>query len=143
MSLLNLFGGGDKKTTTTVTPTQTQDLRTAVGGSVGTLISPGVSYATPGAGAINAAAGATVSQSITSAGMLAEDVATLMQMLSEDRQGERAAMASLGTNLASGLRSQAEQTGDILAATKAPDSTTMTQLLPLLFLLALLWFLTR
>lgn len=142
MSFLGIFGG-DKKTTNTTANTQSSDMRTAVTGSVGSLIAPGAAVATPGGGAVNASPGSSVSQSITNEGMTGDDVTTIMSMLQTDRQAERAAVTNLGNNLATGVRQQAEQTADILAATKAPDSNTLTQLLPVLLLVVLLYFLSR
>ncbi len=136
------FGSGDKKTYTT-SNTQSSDMRTVAEGSIGTLISPGASVATPGGGAVNAAPGATVNQAITNSGFTADDVTTLVQQLETDRAAERGAITSLGSNLAAGLRDQSQMMADIVAATKAPDDTMMRQLLPVLLLLGLLYFLTR
>ncbi len=136
-------GGADRSQRTTQTSTQSSDMRTAVEGNVSQLISPGAAVATPGGGAVNAAAGSMVSQSIVNEGMTAEDVNTLFDMVQQDRYSERAATSSLGVNMAAGIQAQSAQIADILAATKAPDSTTLTTLLPLLVLLALLYFLTR
>lgn len=111
------------------------DQRTQFSGS-GTQVAPGAAVASPSGGAVTASGGSSVSQSIhtTNEGFVANDVAQLLGMIEEDRASERTAFASLGQSLAAGMRTQAEQTSDILAATKAPDSTTLTQIMPLLML---------
>ena len=133
----SLFGSSGSKTTSSLATTQ--DMRTAVAGSVGTLISPGAAVSTPGGGAVQAAPGAVVTQSISTTGLLAEDVDALIGQLTADRASERASVSQLGQSLASGIQSQAAQLGQIVAATKSPDANAITQVLPLALLLGLLW----
>ncbi len=136
------FGGGTKETRQTTTNyTSTADQRTVVDGSIGSMVSPGAAVA--GGGAVNAAPGASVTQTITSSGFTAEDVTTLVQQLDRDRALERASVAALGSSLASGLRDQAAAMADVVAATKTPEASMMQKLLPVLLLLGLLYFLTR
>lgn len=120
------------------------DQRTQFAGG-GTQIAPGAAVVSPGAGAVQAAAGAYVTQTITheTEGMVADDVAQLLGMIEEDRASERSTFANLGQSLAAGINAQAQQTSQILAATKAPDSTTLTQLMPLLLLLVVAYVILR
>ena len=120
------------------------DQRTQFSGG-GTQVAPGAAVVSPGAGAVNAAAGSAVNQTITTetTGFVADDVAQLLGMIEEDRASERAAFSTLGQSLASGIRSQAESTSDILAAAKTPDAHTLTQIMPLLLLLVVAYFLLR
>jgi hypothetical protein len=141
MGFLNLFGGGDKKTTTT--NTQSSDMRTAVQGSVGSLVSPGAAVAAPGGGAAIASPGATLTQTIRNEGMTGEDVALLLSQYQADRANERATAAGVARSATQAGAAYARDLAEIVAATKAPDSTTIKQLLPLLLLLLLLWFLSK
>ena len=77
-----------------------------------------------------------VFQNVTNEGFQADDVAQLLGMMNEDQASSRDALTQLGTTLAGGLQSAQAQTSQILAATKAPDSTTLTQIMPLLMILA-------
>jgi len=89
-------------------------------------------------GSIGARAGdfSAISQNVTNEGFQGEDVAQLLGMVTEDQAASRDALTKLGSSLAAGLQSAQSETAQILAATKAPDSTTLTQIMPLLLLLA-------
>lgn len=143
MSWLGLFGGDTENKSTSTSNTETADQRVAVEGSVGSLVSPGAAVATPGGGAVNAAAGSTVTQSVNYSGLTGEDVQTLMTNLDADHVQERATITKIVGDATAALRGESEQVADILAATKTPDSNALTQLMPLLLLLGLLWFLSR
>ena len=119
------------------------DQRTQFASGSGLQIAPGAAVASPSGGAVNAAAGSAVNQTITSTGFVGEDVAQLLGMVEEDRAGERTAWSNLGQSLAASVAARAEQTSDILAATKTPDAHTLTQIMPLLLLLAVGYFLLR
>ncbi len=132
---IGIFGSGGKTTKqTTTTQTTTQDMRTAVGGSVDNLVSPGAAVG----GSIVAGQGANVTTSTTNTGFGAKDVTGLMEQMNQDRAAERASVGSLGASLAAGLSEQGSQLADILGATKAPEASTMGTLLPLLLLVVLL-----
>jgi len=136
------LGGGESRTQTTANTTSTtSDLRTAVEGNIGSLVGAGAAVGTPGGGAIVAAPGSTVTQSNVSTGLMGEDVGAIVAGLNQDRASERASVSQLGSSLAAGMKSQAAQLGDIVAATKAPELTSLTKLLPLALLLGVLWLL--
>lgn len=121
------------------------DQRTQFASGSGLQVAPGGAVVSPGAGSVNAAARSTVRQTIntTNEGFVAEDVAQLLGMIEEDRADERAAFTAMGQSLAAGVLAQSEQAGTTLAATKAPDATTLTQVMPLLLLLVVGYFLLR
>jgi hypothetical protein len=137
----SLFGSSGSKSTSSLA--STSDQRTAVSGNVRTLVSPGAALATPGGGAVSAGTGATVSQSVVNTGMTANDVTQLMASLDADHAQERATITKVVGDATAALRGQYDQVADLLSATKTPDSNTLTKLLPLLLLLAVLWALTR
>lgn len=113
-----IFGSGEKTTTQNpVTTTTTTDQRTAVEGNVGTLVGPGA----------------------TLSGITGQDIVALMQNLGAEHSQERTVMANLASNLTAGFQSATQQVGDILAATKSPDSNALSQLVPIMIILALLW----
>jgi len=127
---LNLFGGGDSKTTNTSTTTTAQDQRVQIGGSAELVVSPGAAYATPGGGAVQASPYSSVVQTITNSGLGSDDLKTLL----DDVLGQQTAqMAS--------VQSSTKALTDIVAATKAPAQTTLSALLPLLLILGILFFL--
>jgi len=121
------------------------DQRTQFASGSGTQVAPGAAVASPSAGAVNASAGAFVQQSIqtTTEGLVGDDVAQILGMLEEDRASERQTFAALSQNLASSLQAQAQDTSDILAAAKTPDAQTLRQILPVLLVLVLAYFLMR
>ena len=121
------------------------DQRTQFGSGSGLQVAPGGAVVSPGAGSVNAAAGAFVQQSVSTEnhGFVAEDVAQILGMIEEDRAGERAALSGLGQSLAAGVLAQADTAAATLAATKAPYATTLTQIMPLLLLLVVGYFLLR
>jgi hypothetical protein len=121
------------------------DQRTQFGSGSGLQVAPGGAVVSPGAGAVNAAAGSSVHQTITTRneGFVADDVAQILGMIEEDRAGERQTFSALGQSLAAGVLAQADTTAATLAATKAPDSTTLTKLVPLMVVLVLAYVLLR
>jgi len=121
------------------------DNRTQFATGSGLQVAPSGAVNATGAGSVNASAGAIVTQDIqtTNEGFAADDVAQLLGMLDEDRANERAALTGLGQSLAAGVLASNAQTAETLAATKAPDSTTLKQIMPLLLLLAAAYILTR
>lgn len=119
------------------------DQRTQFASGSGVQVAPGATVASPSGAAITASAYSHVTQKITNEGFVAEDVAQLLGMIEEDRAGERTALTDLGQSLAAGVLAQSEQTAATLAATKAPDATTLTQVIPLLMLLVVGYFLLR
>ncbi len=136
-----IFGSGSDKTYQT--SSQSSDMRTAVEGSVGTLISPGAAVASPGGAAFNVSPGATVTHTMTNMGLTGPDVQALLGLVEQGAQQQAASVTALGQSLATGIREQSQQVSDILAATKAPDATTLTKLVPLLIALAVIWALMR
>lgn len=97
------------------------------------------------AASVGARAGdfSNVWQTVENQGFQAEDVAQLLGMINEDQAASRDAITQLGTTLASGLQSSASETAQILAATKSPEVTSLSKLMPLLIVLAVLYFLMR
>ncbi len=142
ISLGGFFGGGSKQTKqTTTTNTSTADMRTAVGGNAENLISPGAAVA--GGGAVVAGQGAHVTQTLKSTGLSGADLQGIIGQIQTDRNAERESVSSLGESLAGGLRAQGEQLGEIVAATKAPESSMLTTLLPLLIIVAIVLAMKR
>lgn len=137
-ALGGLFGSGGKEIKTT-TMTESSDMRTAVEGSVGSLISPGAAVAAPGGGSVIASPGSSVSQNISVSGMQSADVNALVGLLQSGASEQAASVTRLGQSLATGMQSQAAQVADILAATKAPESTMLTKLVPVLIALVVVW----
>jgi hypothetical protein len=121
----------------TVTTSVSQDMRTAVGGNVDNLVSPGAAVGGAGGGAIVAGQGANVTQNTS--GLSGADVKGMFDQFLADRNSERASVGSLGASLASGLQAQGQQLAETLAATKAPESTTLTALLPLVIIIAIVF----
>jgi len=119
MGMGNIFGSESRSSNTAVTTTQNQ--QAAVQGNVGTFL----------------AANATLT------GMPGQDVVDLMANLNADHAQERTVVASLASGLSAGLQSANQQVTDVLAATKAPDSNTITQLLPLAIMLVIAWAISR
>lgn len=131
------FFGSDKKTSTVTTEiVETKDQRVQVGGSTGTLISPGATVG--GAGAVSAAPYSTVQQSITSTGASPAEVQGLLDSVFEEGSRDRAMIGGLAESLGSGLREQSQQLGEIVAAAKAPEQTALATLMPLVLGLAVL-----
>lgn len=107
------------------------------------VVLPGGVITEPGSVGATASGFGKVEQNVVNEGFQAADVAQLLGMVSEDQASSRDALTQLGTTLATGLQSAQAQTSQILAATKAPDSTTLTQIMPLLLVLAVGYFLLR
>lgn len=143
MSFLGLFGGDSSSTTNAITNTTSQDQRTAVGGSVGSLVSPGAAVGTPGGGAVVAAPGATISQTNSVTGLTGPQVQGLLDTLTETEKQASASIANLGGSLAAGLQNQSQTLGQIVAATKTPDANLVTQLMPLAVIGLVVWAVTR
>jgi hypothetical protein len=112
-----------------------QDMRTAVGGNVDNLVAAGSAVGGSGGGTVVAGQGATVTQ--TTSGMTGSDVTGMLDQFMDDRSAERETFASLGESLAGGLQAQGQQLAETLAATKAPDSTTLATLMPVLIIVGL------
>jgi hypothetical protein len=138
MGFFNLFGG-DKKSTTTQTVTMGQDQKVQIGGSAGTVISPGAAVSTPGGGAITASPYATVTQTITSSGTAAADVQKMLDSVFANESEDRAAMSELAGSLSSGLAAQGQRLAEIVSAAKAPEQTALASILPWLLLGLFLW----
>ncbi len=129
------FGGGTKETKQTTTTTSiAQDNRVAIGGSAGSVVSPGAAVA--GGGAVVAAPYSTVHQSITSAGMTPAEVTGLL-----DNVFSRT--SDLAGSISSSMGSSVSGLTNALAATRAPEQTALTSLMPLLLVLGVLYFLTK
>ena len=125
---------------------QATDNRTEFASGSGLQVAPEGAVNAAGAASANASgSGSSVSQQIntTNEGYVADDVIQILSMMDADRAGERSAWTGLGQSLAAGVLAQSTQAADTLAATKAPDSTTLTKIMPLLILLAAAYFLTR
>jgi hypothetical protein len=139
---MGLFSSSSSKKTYATT-TQTQDMRTAVEGNVGTLIAPGAAVASGQGVSANVGAGATLSQNITNTGMASEDVATIVGLLQEDRASERQSVSTLGQSLATSLAANAERMSDIVEAAKTPESAQFKQIAILVAVLFVVWALVR
>ncbi len=137
MSFLSggFFGGGTKETKQTTTTTNvSQDQRVQVGGSAGSVVSPGA--AVGGGGAVVAAPYSSVTQSITSTGMTPAQVTGLLDNVfgyTRDLAGQ--ITGSLSGPLAG--------VTEALSATRAPEQTALTSMMPLLIILGVLYFLSR
>jgi len=134
------FGGGEKRTTlttTTDTLTQAQDQRVQVGGSAGTVISPGAGVSEAGGGVALASPYSTVTQTITSSGVQSHEVQTLLDSVFANEGQSRATLADVAVSLSSGVQATNTQLSDLLAATKAPEQTALSSLLPVLILLVI------
>jgi len=129
---MGLFGGSSKKTYTTVNEVNTsQDQRVVVGGSAGSVVSPGAAVA--GGGAVNAAPYSQVSQEISMTGLGAADVQSLVGSVLTP-------VTNLATSIEAGSRETQKSLADVVAATKAPAQTAWTSAMPFLFLGGLLLF---
>ncbi len=116
------------------------DQRVAVGGSTGTLVSPGA--AVGGTASAVAAPMSNITQNITTTGLKGPDVSQILSGFFEDRSGERQSFTSMADSIASGLKAQGQQLGEIVAAAKAPEQTQLNSILPLAILaivLVLVW----
>jgi hypothetical protein len=130
-----------KKTQTTITQTPiAQDQRTQVEGDVGTFIGPGATVATPGGGAVSAAPYAQVRQQITTTGMSPGEVQGLLDSIFEESAKDRSMVGELAGSLSSGIREQSLSLSDIVAATKAPEQSMLTALIPVGLLLLFFWW---
>ncbi len=137
---MGLFGGDSTKKTTTQTLNLANDNRVQVGGSAGTLISPGAAVASPGGGAVNASPYSTVTQTFTNTGFQASDVNALLDDVFAAQQQTNDALSGLAGSLGSGLQAQTQKLGDIVEATQAPTQSALTTLLPFGLLALLLFF---
>jgi hypothetical protein len=127
---MGLFGGGNKSTSTTTTNVSTtQDNRLAVGGDAGAVVGPGA--AVGGAGAVNAAPYSSVTQEISMTGLAANDVQSLVGSVLTP-------VTNLASSIEAGSRETQRSLADVVAATKAPDQTALSSLLPLALLAVLL-----
>jgi hypothetical protein len=135
------FGSGEKNVKeTTNQVTQTQDQRVTLADSeVGTIISPGATV-TGGAGLSISAqpqGTATVShfeQSIVNSGYTAGDVSGMLSSMFNAGSADRAAIGDLAGSLSSQLAAQNEQLGQIVGATRAPEQSSLTAVVPWLLL---------
>lgn len=139
---VGIFGSSSEKKTTVTTQTTpiTQDQRVAVGGSAGTLISPGATVG--GQGTVSAAPYASVTQTISNEGLKPAEVQAMLDTMFTQTSADRAAMSDLAGSLSSGLQETARGLSDVVAATKAPEQTALTSVLPVLalgLLLVMLW----
>jgi hypothetical protein len=130
-----LFGGSSKKTTTTV-QTTSADQRVAVGGSVGTLVSPAA--AVGGTGTISAAPYSKVTQQISSVGLKGTDIQAILGSFSQETAATRASMQSMAESIAGSLSVPMQQLGSIVAATKAPEQSQLNSLIPVFIVVAVL-----
>lgn len=136
---MSLFGSDVKKSTTVTEITQTQDQRVQVGGSAGSIVSPGAAVA--GGGAITAGAGSKITANITTSGIKAGDVQTMLDSAFKESAANREALTGLAQSLSSGLSEQGKSLVETLAATRAPEQSALTSLLPLAFIgLLFLWW---
>lgn len=127
--LSSLFGGGSAgwfnsnsaSENTTANTSTTQNQQSAVQGNVGTFIAPGS----------------------TVTGLTGSEVQGLLDTLSASEAAGQKAIADVGSSLASGLQTQSQELAQIVAATKTPDSNTITQLLPVLIIGLVIWGITR
>ena len=143
--LSNVLGGsGNGKTTTTTATTQTaeevKEQLVGVEGDVGVLVSPEAQVVSPGGGAIQAEPWSTVTSTVSSSGVSGEQVQSMMDSLLADSQAQRQSFTGFGESLASGLQEQSKQLGDIVAATKAPEQTALSSVLPLVLVGVVLYF---
>ncbi len=141
MGLFGFMGSESKSTSTSQTITKPSDQRIGVEGGVGgQVIGPESTVAQNG---IVARAGeyGKVTQNITNrnTGLAPADVRGILDSLTADRAGERAAASTMSSSLAAGLQDNSRQLGQIVAASKTPADTTLRQLVPLLIPLALLF----
>lgn len=111
--------------------------------SAGTVLLPDSYLSEEGSIGVRAGDFSTVNQQVTNEGFQGEDVAQLLGMMSEDQAASRDSLVKLSTSLASGLQSSASETAQILAATKTPDSTNLKTVMPILIVVAVLYFVTR
>jgi hypothetical protein len=118
-----------------------QDQRVAASGPVATLVSPGASVAAGGGAAITAAAGSSVSQHIESVGLQGDAVNSILAGLAQDRASERASFSNIADDLTSAFSAQGQQVTQALAATRAPESTLMQYLVPVIVAVIILAFL--
>jgi len=137
------FSSDSQSSNQTTTNTPTENLQTAVQGDIESMISPGAAVVASGGGSIHASPQSTVNQTIDYSGMTGAEVAGVLQGLTDQFTSQQRASMSLGSSLAASVAAQAGQLGDIVAATKTPDATTLTQLLPLLIIVVIAWAFLR
>lgn len=129
---------GSRKTYITETVSTTQDQRVAVEGGVGSLVAPGAAVGE--VGAIAAAPGATVTQTISMKGLGGEDIERLMSDVFESTDESQRRMAGLAESAieASSL-AQAGLT-DVVAAAKVPAIAEAQSMKPYIVLAVIALF---
>jgi len=135
---VSLFGSDVKKSTSVTEITTAQDQRVQIGGSAGSIVSPGAAVA--GGGAITAGAGSKITANISTSGLKGAEVQQMLDTAFRESAATRESLTGLASSLSSGLAAQGENLAGIVAATKAPEQTALVSLLPLALLFVLfLW----
>ena len=112
----------------TKTDALSQDQRVAVEGGVGNLVAPGA--ASGGMGAIVAAPESEVRQTITNRGFEAGDINSILATVFQDSADSRDLIGAVATSAIAGSSKGRAEATEILAATKAPNQTALTAMIP-------------
>jgi 3-dehydroquinate synthetase len=112
-----------------------QDQRIQTEAPIGTLVAPGA--AVGGTAAITAAQGANVTQSIS--GYQPAEVQKLLDSMFSETSAGRQAVEGLAESLSSGLSQQSKTLTEALAATRAPEQSALSSILPLVALAVVLF----
>lgn len=114
----SLFGGGSDSNVSTTN----QNYQTAIQGPVtGTFAAPGA----------------------TITGLSGTQVEGLINMVGSVNEAGQKALSDIGNSLTASMQAQSQELAQIVAATKAPDSSMITQLIPLLLVGLLVWLLKK
>jgi hypothetical protein len=120
-----------------------QDNRLVVEGGSGTVLAPGSAVVAQGAASANASAGSSIHQTINTTGISGSEVQGLVDQILANATEQYNAVVGLGESLSQGISDQAAQLGSIVEATKTPESSTLTKLLPLAIIGVIFYFLSK
>lgn len=123
---------------TTKNISQTTDQRTAITGNIGEMVSPGAALGAGGGGAIVATGSSSVRQSIDMVGLQGDAVRAILDDFQQGVETERQQFFSLAGSMSDSLGLQAQQLGQALTATRAPEIAQLQIAGPLVLLVLLI-----
>lgn len=116
------------------TVSTTQDLRTAVEGQVGTLVSPEAVVSAPGSASAKAAPFSSVQQEVNLTGFGASDVQMLLEPIFNQASQERETLGGLATSLMTSQAKTTEAQQKMIEAAKTPEYSQTQALIPVLII---------
>ena len=127
--------------TIVTTTTESKSQEAAIQGDVGTYIGPEAQVGAPGGGTVHAEPFSEVHQEISLTGYGAGDVVSLLDPIFEQSSEERQAFTGLTTSLIESSKQAQERQAGVIAATKAPETTQIQSLIPIMIIGLILFFL--